>query len=488
MKLISLFTIAFLLSVSHVTAQTGPENLSIFISGGSIGQRPLPVTIQFSGTGSDAFNSSDTTSVPAINDVAVAAPDTHAVYTGIPESSYLVAQFDSIMNMMVFEDTAILIAMNNTNNVITGNPVLPFTVSSDSVIIDWLDSRPIIDRYTVYNFGLASDHADTITINASAFIDTASTNYSANKKISSVYLEDLTTGLFYSILDQNVTLAIPATVNFAMNYKLHIMVQPIVTAFGATCINPNGYILIENTNSSAWNYIIYRNGVSIRSSAVSTSTVAELNLQPDDYAVVVYVNNLLTDSVIVTVDIPVPIVPNFTVVYDTVNVNDNVLFTNSSSGSVTYSWDFGDSTSDSLENPTHSFGNVGTYPVTLTATNQYGCQEMFTDSIFVTSSVIPPDPNSFSTAFDASEYNNSSTARNSNTATIYGAERSITISQHSNGQQVTIEISNINGQLISSASVTDEKNVFQVPEAGIYLVKVLYSNGEMTAEKVLITN
>ncbi len=50
-----------------------------------------------------------------------------------------------------------------------------------------------------------------------------------------------------------------------------------------------------------------------------------------------------------------------------------VNFTNSSSNDPTsYAWDFGDGNSSTQENPQHTYADVGTYTVTLTASNQFG--------------------------------------------------------------------------------------------------------------------
>ncbi len=50
-----------------------------------------------------------------------------------------------------------------------------------------------------------------------------------------------------------------------------------------------------------------------------------------------------------------------------------VSFTNLSSGAVGYSWTFGNGQSSVLTNPSLNYTSAGTYTVTLTATNQYGC-------------------------------------------------------------------------------------------------------------------
>ena len=46
---------------------------------------------------------------------------------------------------------------------------------------------------------------------------------------------------------------------------------------------------------------------------------------------------------------------------------DTVTFTNSSTGAISYTWDFGDNTKSFDLNPTHVYAHGGTYTVKLTA-------------------------------------------------------------------------------------------------------------------------
>ncbi len=50
---------------------------------------------------------------------------------------------------------------------------------------------------------------------------------------------------------------------------------------------------------------------------------------------------------------------------------------------VAWSWDFGDSNSSSLQNPTHIYSNPGTYPVELTITTGAGCSDTYTANAIV---------------------------------------------------------------------------------------------------------
>jgi len=52
-----------------------------------------------------------------------------------------------------------------------------------------------------------------------------------------------------------------------------------------------------------------------------------------------------------------------------------VSFTNSSTGAAAYEWRFGDNTSSTTTNATHTYNNWGTYPVTLVAIGSNGCRD-----------------------------------------------------------------------------------------------------------------
>lgn len=435
MKLTSTLTVIASLLFANLFAQAGPENLTISISGGSLPQHAATVTVGFSSAGANAADATD----------------------------------------IIYAATAS-----------QGSTVVPFTFSSDSVLINGYDSRPELDRYSVINFGIGSNHADTMTINASFFTDTLSANLSTNKEISFVYLEDLSTGLFYSILNENVLLPVPVDTTYGIKYKLHVMVRATSNAIDATCLDAtNGSIFMENTNCTNWNYVIYQNGTAVRSSSVFADDTTVSNIQPGNYSVAIYNNNLLADSIPLTVQGPVQIVPGFTADNYSVYVGDNVSFTNSSTGAVSYSWSFGDSTTETTEDAVHSFASTGTFVVTLTAINQYGCQETFTDSVFVTPSPFMHAGPSFSQSFNSSA-DDAAADRHSNEATVYAAEKSITVKQYSDGQKVTIEITTMNGQLISSSSETDSTVNFSVSETGIYVVRVIYINGEVITKKVMV--
>ena len=135
---ILLSSIAILLSF-NAFAQTGPEYLSISISSAALPQ-PVVMTIGFSSIGSNGFNSNDTTT-----------QNTSAIDTTNSSTS------DSVV-------------VNNRR------PLIPFTLSTDSIRIDRYDSRPELTGYTSFSFGVAAYQSSTIILSANSFFGIDSIN------------------------------------------------------------------------------------------------------------------------------------------------------------------------------------------------------------------------------------------------------------------------------------------------------------------------
>jgi gliding motility-associated-like protein len=61
----------------------------------------------------------------------------------------------------------------------------------------------------------------------------------------------------------------------------------------------------------------------------------------------------------------------------------SINFTNSTTGGSTYLWYFGDGSTSTSTNPTHSYTSTGSYTVKLIATNSVGCKDSFTRSAYI---------------------------------------------------------------------------------------------------------
>ncbi len=90
-------------------------------------------------------------------------------------------------------------------------------------------------------------------------------------------------------------------------------------------------------------------------------------------------------------------------------------FTNSSVGSVTYLWDFGDGTTSTQANPQHSYTLQGSFTITLIASNSIGCQDIKINNQYIT---IYPKPVPIVTAAVTASCDPSTVFQFSNTAAI----------------------------------------------------------------------
>ena len=99
-----------------------------------------------------------------------------------------------------------------------------------------------------------------------------------------------------------------------------------------------------------------------------------------------------SDSIIKRISVLAPPTANFTSA-DTFSCSApfTVQFTDASAGAIYWNWDFGDSTTAILKNPSHTYLNAGEYVVSLSVKNAPGCEHTFTKYRFIR--VTPPTVN-----------------------------------------------------------------------------------------------
>ena len=61
--------------------------------------------------------------------------------------------------------------------------------------------------------------------------------------------------------------------------------------------------------------------------------------------------------------------------------SNTVTLINCSTSAANYTWDFGDGIGSNATNPTHTYSVVGTYTITLTATNTNGCVDTMSKTV-----------------------------------------------------------------------------------------------------------
>ncbi|GEM_PF-834525 len=108
------------------------------------------------------------------------------------------------------------------------------------------------------------------------------------------------------------------------------------------------------------------------------------------YTVTLQVSNgAYTKNTSKSITVLAPVTVDFTLSPSAPVVNQDVVFTNQTSGSVdSYLWNFGDGSSSTAKDPTHKFTSAGSYTVTLTATNARGSKTK-SKSLVVSQSLNP---------------------------------------------------------------------------------------------------
>lgn len=152
------------------------------------------------------------------------------------------------------------------------------------------------------------------------------------------------------------------------------------------------------------------------------------------------------------------------------------IFTNTTgaSGTPTYAWDFGDANTSTDSDPTHIYGAIGTYYVTLTVTNECG-SDTFGDSITLSSVGL----NDMFATGDVSVFPNPSTGE-------------FTISMDVlTSTDVEIRIENVLGAIVYESTPgviegvhTEEVNLGGSP-AGMYFIRILAGEGQLVKKIIL---
>lgn len=170
--------------------------------------------------------------------------------------------------------------------------------------------------------------------------------------------------------------------------------NPPVAAFSGTPLSGNAPLTVAFTDAStnsptSWSWAFGDGGTSTLQNPSYTYTTA------GTYSVTLtatnaYGSNGLTKTNYITVTTPPtnPPVAAFSGTPLSGTVPLTVSFTDASSNSPTsWSWDFGDAGTSTLQNPSHVYTTAGTYSVTLTATNAYGSNSL-TKTNYITASAV----------------------------------------------------------------------------------------------------
>lgn len=205
-----------------------------------------------------------------------------------------------------------------------------------------------------------------------------------------IVLEDLLTGTITDLrTTSDYVFNIEDTTTVA-RFLLH-MGRPIqVSSLATSCYQSNtGKAIAKGNGSGPWDYVWHdSSGSVIKTSYNSMSADTASNLTAGTYSVsitdITSACGVITNTIAVN-DAP-QIIAAFVLLRDTIFAGsiDSLEISNISSGTSSYSWDFGDNSPlDNNQNPqAHSYSLPGTYTVSLTA-GQTNCFDYFSKTVTV---------------------------------------------------------------------------------------------------------
>lgn len=172
------------------------------------------------------------------------------------------------------------------------------------------------------------------------------------------------------------------------NVTINVVGGPVATlqTTNALCGQPTGTVGVSVVGGSGIYTYIWTNGQ-------TTNSIS--NLISGSYCVTVNDGNCSTSDCATVVNIPGPNA-EFTVSPTIMSIEQaNCAITDQSTGASTWSWNFGDGSTGSIQNPTHTYETTGNYLISLTVTDANGCKDSITQTVIVKGVYLFYIPNSF---------------------------------------------------------------------------------------------
>jgi PKD repeat protein len=152
---------------------------------------------------------------------------------------------------------------------------------------------------------------------------------------------------------------------------------PTVSVTGGTSICPGESTTLSSSAGDTYQW--YLNSNPINGETSQTLVVNQAGTYSVDVTNSDACNGVgMSQTVTITLN-PAP-TAGFTYNVPSVNIYQ---FTNASTGGTLYSWDFGDQSQSTAQNPSHVYTTSGTYTVTLIVTNASGCTDTLTQVLNV---------------------------------------------------------------------------------------------------------
>lgn len=197
---------------------------------------------------------------------------------------------------------------------------------------------------------------------------------------SCLVLEDSYNGNTYNLNDSSSLSFNISDTTTAPRFILHITPPVNRETIPVSCSGRNdGTIIAGGNGTGPWQINLKdQSGTLIYSNSGATSLDTIKGLSPGKYELEVSGNSycgVIKDSVKITQ--PPVVIAGFSINKDTVYLSNTgtVTLKNQSANANNYKWDFGDGNTSTAQNPIHSYQNVGSYIISLHASQTANCKD-----------------------------------------------------------------------------------------------------------------
>lgn len=287
------------------------------------------------------------------------------------------------------------------------------------------------------------------------------------------YMEDLETGIVYP-LDASTTF----TANMVLGteyvrFRVFFSTPLVIVGTDPGCGGSDGQLVVSDLGNDNFSYEVYDSGMNLvaqNSNANNTDVIS--GLVADTYTVIATTNFGDIENEVTT------LTPTASTVFAEFSVSPIAYMSsgaevnpvNSSSGAVTYTWDFGDGQTSSDENPVHQYTTPGTYSVTLVAENG-ACTDVTTEVVEVV--------NDLATGI---------TDVSASDVTIYASGTTLNVQAELAGE-TTVHVVNLGGQEVYqntyNTNYINEQVQLDLPK-GVY-VAIVTNNGNNFTQKIILS-
>jgi PKD repeat protein len=169
-------------------------------------------------------------------------------------------------------------------------------------------------------------------------------------------------------------------------FQIHVLAKPVskISGSSSVCVNSSASYSTAKNNGNKYLWLLKGKGT-IANATSDTATISFSNPGMDTVIVVETNTSGCSDSAYFTVTVN-PL-PKAKWAASKACLGNAIHFTDSSSLAKSYTWLFGDGSTDSTSNPSHTYAKAGSYNVTLKIKSVGGCEDSISHTVVVN---VPP--------------------------------------------------------------------------------------------------